>query len=358
MVATRKPAARSIVSDDAVERATAPARWLMERGRDGVPLTQTHALARAVVREMVERWPEWWDAELHGPPHREADVRVLELLHGGLRRLGLMRRRGRLLRSTARARNLSEDPAALLAVLASDLGGGDEFTDVVASAVVAALTGGSRAHDDLADAAAARARRDDWRDLDGRAPSARDPGWVVGEVVARGVAYGLIERQAEPDGPRWRSLIALSEAGRGRFAHAPARSGGHEVLVFDAELQNAAGASARIAVEDRQHLTALHDGIQEAFGWLDDHLYSFWLDGRFWGDIAAEYTSPVVPDEGRATADVPIAELGLALGTKIAYVFDFGDEWRVLLTPRNQQAPDGRRYPTVLEVTGTAPPQY
>ena len=65
-----------------------------------------------------------------------------------------------------------------------------------------------------------------------------------------------------------------------------------------------------------------------------DHLYSFWLDGRFWGED--EVTSPVVPDEAERTADVPIAELDLRVGQRIAYVFDFGDEWRVRLTLRER----------------------
>jgi len=40
--------------------ATAPARWLLEMASaDGVPLTQTNALARAIVREIAQRWPDW-----------------------------------------------------------------------------------------------------------------------------------------------------------------------------------------------------------------------------------------------------------------------------------------------------------
>ena len=45
------------------------------RAAEGVPLTQTHALARAVVREGVERWPAWWESEAVGPPQRSARPR-------------------------------------------------------------------------------------------------------------------------------------------------------------------------------------------------------------------------------------------------------------------------------------------
>ena len=50
-----------------------------------------------------------------------------------------------------------------------------------------------------------------------------------------------------------------------------------------------------VAAGAGQHLSALHDAIQEAFGWFDDHLYSFWLNGEFYGGEEFEYTSPRSP---------------------------------------------------------------
>lgn len=108
----------------------------------------------------------------------------------------------------------------------------------------------------------------------------------------------------------------------------------------------------------QQHLTVLHDAIQDAFGWYDDHHYSFWLDRQFWGNDAHEFTSPIEPDGPAATADLPIAELGIAPGGCLAYVFDFGDERRVLLTLRELSECDGGAYPRVVERIGSAPPQY
>jgi len=343
-----------------VDEATAPARWLLEAAAGGVALTQTNALARAVVREAAERWPDWWDAELFGAPHREADLAVLSALYEGLRRLRLVRRRGRRLYATARGRELSRDPATLLTVLATDLGAGDPFTEAVAAAVTATLTGGDHSsHDDLGATALARVRRGGWRDADGRPPSERDLSWVVGDVVCRGEAYGLIQRHPDPTQPRLRaSRIALSASGRALLGVDRRGSVGMRVLVFDAELLNVRGVRARLAVGADQHLTALHDAIQDAFGWYDDHLYSFWLDGQFWGNEELEFTTPETPDEGRRTADIPLAELDLAVGAKIAYVFDFGDDWRVRLTLREHTQPDGGTYPRVLQRKGNAPPQY
>jgi hypothetical protein len=48
----------------------------------------------------------------------------------------------------------------------------------------------------------------------------------------------------------------------------------------------------------------------------------------------------------------------LQRGEKLAYLFDFGDEWRVLLTLKTIRADDGRPYPLVLAAVGDAPPQY
>jgi len=48
----------------------------------------------------------------------------------------------------------------------------------------------------------------------------------------------------------------------------------------------------------------------------------------------------------------------LLRGAKLAYVFDLGDEWRVLLTLKTIRADDRRRYPLVLAAAGDAPPQY
>jgi hypothetical protein len=348
------------VTQAEIENATGPALWMLGMSVDGIPLTQTHALGRAVVREAAERWPSWWDAELFGPPHREADLAVLHALHDGLRRLRLVRRRGRRLVATARGHELAADPAALLSVLAGDLGANDPFTDAIAEAVVDALRAGEHCeHDDLASAATARLRRAGWHGPDGRPPTVRDLSWNVGDVLRRGEAYGLIQRHPDPAQPRLRGhQIALSAGGRLVLGADRAGSRRMPVLVFHAKLMNAHNVSARLAVRADQHLTALHDAIQEAFGWYDDHLYSFWLDGSFWGDRASEITSPAVPDEGIRTADLPIAELGLASGAKIAYAFDFGDEWRVRLELKGSEKPDGGRYPRVAKRTGHAPPQY
>ena len=329
-------APRTRTPEDLAAAANAPARWILETAGDGgVPLTQTHALARVVVREAAERWPGWWDAELFGVPHREADVALLRELREGLLRRRLVRRRGSKLLATAKGRRLAGDPIALLYELALDLGGGDLFTSMVASVVIEALDENApRTHDELV-APAQQASQWGWRDPDGNPPSERGVSWVVSDVLRRGEAYGLMERNPDPDKPHsWGALISLSQAARFVLRRNRSEVAGRSVFVFEAELLNVSGVSARIAVAGHEHLTALHDAIQQAFNWENDHLYSFWLDGQFWGDATAELVIPGAPDTDSRTADVPVDDLGLKPGARIAYVFDYGDEWRVMLTIR------------------------
>jgi hypothetical protein len=339
--------------------ATAPARWLLEMASaDGVPLTQTYALARVVVREIAERWPALWNTELFGPPHREWDMPLLGVLREGLNRRRLVRRRARKLLITARGRKLAADPIALLYDLGSDLGGGDPFTAMVANIVVEELEEyASRTREQLV-RSAHEAAQWGWRGSDGGPPSEQGVSWVVGDILCRGEAYGLVDHQPDAAEPKsWRTLISLSPAGRLVLGHSRTDVTGRDLFVFDAELLNVGGVSARVAVAGHEHLTALHDAIQQAFNWEDDHLYSFWLDGQFWGDAAAERVIPGASDTDSKTAEVPIDELRLKVGARIAYVFDYGDDWRVMLTLR-EHIDGGGPLPRVSERRGTAPPQY
>jgi hypothetical protein len=286
------------------------------------------------VREAAERWPAWWYADLFGPPHREADLAVLEELHEGLRRLRLVRRRGRKLHATVRGRELAADPVALLCALASDLGGGDPFCEMVADEIVDKLSASAPcSHEQLVAPALAASVRGGWADPAGVRPSEHEVSWVVAQVVCRAQAYGLIEHSPAPDDPpRWPSRISLSEAASivRSWDRGPAVR--EAVFVFDAQLVDAPEVCTRVAVAAHDPLSGLHRAIQLAFGWDDDCLYSFWLDGRFWGDESEEYGRPGVTGSGRRTAAVPVDELDLQVGAKIAYVFDYGEEWRVMLT--------------------------
>lgn len=144
-----------------------------------------------------------------------------------------------------------------------------------------------------------------------------------------------------------------------------------QVYVFNAQLEGWPGVHRTVAIRSDQTFVDLHYVLQEAFEWGDDHLYSFWPGGEFWPRKGTEYTHPValatdpfagwdLPSAGpeRRSAEERLDRLRLSKDGKLAYLFDFGDEWRVRLTLRRMTADNGESYPRVLESIGEAPPQY
>lgn len=121
LLARAMPPAEWTPSEEQAVAAVEPLLWLLARLAEGVKLTQTGALSRALVREAVERYPDWWDNELFGPPHREADVYPLEVMHIFVEELRLARPRKGMLKLGPRGRTLRSDPAALLASVASTI---------------------------------------------------------------------------------------------------------------------------------------------------------------------------------------------------------------------------------------------
>jgi hypothetical protein len=94
------------------------------------------------VREIAKRWPNWWDAELFGPPNRQDDLALLCELDELLHHLRFVRRTGRRIVTTARGRQLHADPAALLVALATELLTGESFRAACAELAVALILDG------------------------------------------------------------------------------------------------------------------------------------------------------------------------------------------------------------------------
>ena len=100
--------------------------------------------------------------------------------------------------------------------------------------------------------------------------------------------------------------------------------------------------------------------MQAAFGWDDDHLYAFWLSGKFWDrEPGSGFGRPgFCRDSGDRSARVKLSRLGLDVGQAIAYVFDFGDEWRVRLKLVELRGVAAVPLQAVFDQRGEAPPQY
>jgi Plasmid pRiA4b ORF-3-like protein len=72
-----------------------------------------------------------------------------------------------------------------------------------------------------------------------------------------------------------------------------------------------------IAVREDQTLEQLHEAIRIAFGLADPHMYAFWMSGKWW--------------IGTARATRRRSSWIRTTGKTVAYLFDYGDEWRLLL---------------------------
>lgn len=101
----------------------------------------------------------------------------------------------------------------------------------------------------------------------------------------------------------------------------------------------------------------LHLAIQQAYGWYDDHLYSFFMNGKAW-DKGSEIGSPW-SESMLHTHQVQVGQLDLKEGQTFLYLFDYGDshEFDVTVRKINPQAQKGD-YPGLVAQQGEAPPQY
>lgn len=126
-----------------------------------------------------------------------------------------------------------------------------------------------------------------------------------------------------------------------------------------AELVGHPGVVRVFEVRGETTLEDVHTLLRAGFGWDEDHLYAFWLDGEFWSDAQPAYEAPFELEEsGGRSAEIALDALELQAGQRIAYLFDFGDEWRVALTVEEIAAAAGRPLPRLVAESGEAPPQY
>ena len=134
--------------------------------------------------------------------------------------------------------------------------------------------------------------------------------------------------------------------------------GARTVYRFLARLEHEREVWRRIEVRGDQTLHDLHNAMQEAFDWDDDHLYAFFLSGIAW-DESTEYVAPL--GEGRHATRYRLEHLPLRERQRILYIFDFGDEWRHTITVEaiaRGGVASGATYPRITEQRGRSVEQY
>lgn len=113
----------------------------------------------------------------------------------------------------------------------------------------------------------------------------------------------------------------------------------------------------KINLSYKHTLADLHNAIQDAFDFDNDHLYGLYISGdqRSGKPIYCEEAG----DGGATTEETVIADLNLYEGTQMLYFFDFGDELKlnVELLRIDADAPLLLK-PVIVESKGPSPEQY
>jgi hypothetical protein len=115
----------------------------------------------------------------------------------------------------------------------------------------------------------------------------------------------------------------------------------------------------RIQVSGDATFWALHVAIQDAFGWEDRHLHEFRVPARG-GSVRLGIPDPSGFDENPPLADwtVALGEYIRTVGQEFVYTYDFGDDWRHVVTFEGQVAAEPRkRYPRLVDGANACPPE-
>lgn len=206
--ALREP--RPDIPSAAIETSLEPLLWLLGLAAEGLQLTQTGALSRALVRSTVERYPHWWH-DLGDAPNREDEVAVLRELDELARRMRLLRRKGRKLFLTRRGAALRGDPRGLLRECAGSLLSPRPFAAAVRELAAAVLLAERNLEWDALDARVHAAIVADGWNAAGEPPELRDVRWIVADLVRPAQALGLLRYEGAYPEPR---RLVVTEPGR------------------------------------------------------------------------------------------------------------------------------------------------
>ena len=112
----------------------------------------------------------------------------------------------------------------------------------------------------------------------------------------------------------------------------------------------------RIQVWEDTTLAQLHTILQIVMGWEDYHLHEFVIGRRLYSvpDPDDDMNERKVVDESH----VPLGEVVPRVGTKFAYLYDFGDSWEHDLILEAILLPETTaQYPTCIGGERRAPPE-
>lgn len=115
------------------------------------------------------------------------------------------------------------------------------------------------------------------------------------------------------------------------------------------------GCYRHIQISGRKTLDNFAGCILAAFDFDFDHLYSFYMDNKWWSQIDA-YHSPYSEKPPYANR-IKLSQLGLSKGQAFKFLFDYGDEWRFqckVLRVLDEETKEAH----IIRAVGEAPEQY
>lgn len=112
----------------------------------------------------------------------------------------------------------------------------------------------------------------------------------------------------------------------------------------------------KIQTSGQHTLDELHLAIQDAFNFDNEHLYSFFMDGKRWSEQA--FNSPYGEEQPFAD-EVKIKDLNLKERSRFLYLFDYGDEWLFYVTlEKFIEDPSEDMAIELIDSQGESPKQY
>lgn len=111
----------------------------------------------------------------------------------------------------------------------------------------------------------------------------------------------------------------------------------------------------RVLVPGNMKLDMLHETIQGAMGWQNNHLHEFVVNGTTYGDPDNPPHGSFVSERGTKTK---LKFLGLQPGDKFLYRYDFGDNWtHHVLIEQILEPAAGDIYPKCIAGERACPPE-
>jgi len=130
--------------------------------------------------------------------------------------------------------------------------------------------------------------------------------------------------------------------------------------IFKIELSNVSAEfkwSATIAMDTSTTLVELHQTIQKAVEFGDDHLYRFYIARTERSNAKVLFDD----ENGKIYSTTLKSIYPLEAGHKLYYHFDYGDDWMFKVSKSRKkefQAKKGVQYPLLIKETGDKQEQY